>query len=135
MTTLADDTIPPRTSGLVASGNFHHPFMEALHINGSTLSSGVAWLVAIHGYAARGLPRRVHFPLFTVGTALGTATPDKMARVSPWQLFPPCSLEVTFASGLNTAITRTPLATPLILTGLSGRGRLWPVPAKVPAWR
>jgi H+/Cl- antiporter ClcA len=61
------------------------------------------------------------FPLFAVGTALGTALRLFLGDWLPMDGFPHVLFAMTFAAGLNTAITRTPVATPIILTTLCGQ--------------
>lgn len=63
------------------------------------------------------------FPLFFAGSSLGRALlsvtdislPSSLVQASPTLL---C---MCFAAGLNVSVTRTPLATPLILTTISGQ--------------
>jgi H+/Cl- antiporter ClcA len=82
---------------------------------------GVVKLFAITITLLAGFRGGFIFPLFTAGTALGTAIQMVVVPLLPAAAFPPVVFAMAFASGLNTSITRTPLSTPLILMGLSGQ--------------
>ena len=75
---------------------------------------GVAKLMSISFTVAGGLRGGYIFPLMLTGASFGTCV---------YQLFPTIPLQLCtlcMAAGLNTAITRTSLATTLILAFLSG---------------
>ena len=75
---------------------------------------GVGKLFAISFTVAGGLRGGYIFPLMLTGASFGTCV---------YQLFPSIPLQICtlcMAAGLNTAITRTSLATTLILAFLSG---------------
>lgn len=77
---------------------------------------GVAKLVAVSFTVAGGYRGGFIFPFFAAGTALGRAF---------WFLFPslsPVVCTLSIAAGINVAITRTAVSTPLILCALAGEG-------------
>ena len=80
----------------------------------TSLLTGVAKLVAISFTVSGGYRGGYIFPFFATGACLGRAI---------WFVFPYMPVQITIlcvASGLNVAITRTGLATPLILCALAG---------------
>lgn len=75
---------------------------------------GIAKLVAVSFTVAGGYRGGFIFPFFAAGAALGRAV---------WFLFPsipPVIAMLSFAAGINVAITRTVISTPLILCALAG---------------
>lgn len=75
---------------------------------------GTAKLVAVSFTVAGGYRGGFIFPFFAAGAAFGRAV---------WYLFPsipPVIAILSMAAGINVAITRTALATPLILCSLAG---------------
>lgn len=75
---------------------------------------GMAKLVAISFTVAGGYRGGFIFPFFAAGAAFGRAI---------WYIFPsipPAVAVLSVACGINVTITRTALATPLILCGLAG---------------
>ena len=77
-------------------------------------------LVAISVTLLAGFRGGFIFPLFTCGTALATAAQMLLQHVLPAASFPPVIWAMAGAAGLNTAITRTPLGSTMILAALSG---------------
>jgi H+/Cl- antiporter ClcA len=87
-----------------------------IHSFGTALTVGLAKLLAISFSVAGGYRGGYIFPLFSSGAALGRAIYFLLPTgVVPVQL---CVLCV--AAGLNVAVTRTSLSTPIILAYLSG---------------
>ncbi|CAM9243784.1 unnamed protein product, partial [Laminaria digitata] len=84
---------------------------------------GAAKLLAISCSVQTGLRGGFIFPLFFAGAAFGLGLlplaelflPDSLVHVSG------ALITMSFAAGLNVAVTRTPFASPLILTVLSGQ--------------
>lgn len=81
---------------------------------------GAAKLVAISVTLLAGFRGGFIFPLFACGTALATAAQLLLQRWLPAADFPAVLFAMAGAAGLNTAITRTPLGSTLILASLSG---------------
>lgn len=80
----------------------------------SAMLVGMAKLVAISFTVAGGYRGGFIFPFFAAGAAFGRAI---------WYIFPsipPVVAVLSVACGINVTITRTALATPLILCGLAG---------------
>ncbi|KAI0562748.1 hypothetical protein FGB62_54g15 [Gracilaria domingensis] len=75
---------------------------------------GVAKLVAISFTVAGGYRGGFIFPFFAAGAAFGRSITFLFPSI------PPVVAVLSLASGINVAITRTALATPLILCGLAG---------------
>lgn len=94
------------------------PFLGGHYSAGWYAIIAVVKLLAISITVLSGFRGGFIFPLFLVGTSLGQMVTGLHI---PWvSSLPPVLLTMCFASGLNTAITRTPLATPLILSILAG---------------
>lgn len=77
---------------------------------------GVAKLIAVSFTVSGGYRGGYIFPFFAAGAAFGRAF---------WFLFPsvsPAIAILSFAAGINVTITRTVIATPLILCSLAGEG-------------
>lgn len=77
---------------------------------------GIAKLIAVSFTVSGGYRGGYIFPFFAAGAAFGRAF---------WYLFPSVSPAIAilgFAAGINVAITRTVVATPLILCALAGEG-------------
>jgi H+/Cl- antiporter ClcA len=88
---------------------------------------GVAKLAAITTTLAAGFRGGFIFPLMLAGASLGTSlwlTASAVLPAGTMAAFPAVLFAMSFASGLNTAVTRTPLATPLILATLAGQGNV-----------
>ena len=122
--TLADDTVP--LAHIWPPGGVWGlaPFMQGRYTAWVYLAIGLVKLVAVSITLLAGFRGGFIFPLFAIGTALGTALHMALAAVLPLAGFPAVLFAMAFASGLNTAITRTPLATPLILTTLCGQANV-----------
>ncbi|CDF37125.1 unnamed protein product [Chondrus crispus] len=75
---------------------------------------GVAKLIAISFTVAGGYRGGFIFPFFAAGAAFGRAICFLFPSI------PPVVAILSVAAGINVAITRTALATPLILAGLAG---------------
>lgn len=78
--------------------------------------TGVAKLVAVSFTVAGGYRGGFIFPFFAAGSSFGRAI---------WFLFPsvsPVVVILSMAAGINVAITRTAISTPLILCSLAGEG-------------
>lgn len=80
----------------------------------SAMITGFAKLIAISFTVAGGYRGGFIFPFFCAGAAFGRAFVFVFPSVSP---IVAC---LCFAAGINVAITRTALATTIILTALSG---------------
>lgn len=82
----------------------------------SALLVGITKLIAVSFTVSGGYRGGYIFPFFAAGSAFGRAF---------WFLFPsvqPAIAILSFAAGINVAITRTVIATPLILCALAGEG-------------
>lgn len=82
----------------------------------TALLVGVAKLIAVSFTVSGGYRGGYIFPFFAAGAAFGRAF---------WFLFPSVSPAIAilcFAAGINVTITRTVIATPLILCSLAGEG-------------
>lgn len=80
----------------------------------SALIVAIAKLIAISFTVAGGYRGGFIFPFFAAGAAFGRAITFLFPSI------PPVVAILSVAAGINVAITRTALATPLILTGLAG---------------
>jgi H+/Cl- antiporter ClcA len=85
---------------------------------------GVAKLFAITVTLCAGFRGGFIFPLMTAGASIGTAIHIACVAWVPSIMddFPMVVFAMCLAGAINCAITRTPLATPLILSTLSGHG-------------
>lgn len=103
------------------------PFLAAHGGAGWFALVGIAKLAAISVTLAAGFRGGFIFPLMLAGASLGTAAHLAAAAALPADALagaPPVVFAMCAASGLTTAVTRTPLATPLILATLSGQGNV-----------
>lgn len=116
--TLADPS--RRLPHIWPSGGIHglEPFLGGHYSPGWYMIIAVAKLFAVSITVLSGFRGGFIFPLFLVGTSLGEAVQG--FHIPFISGLPPVLLAMCFAAGLNTAITRTPLATPLILSILAG---------------
>lgn len=80
----------------------------------SAVIVGVCKLIAISFTVAGGYRGGFIFPFFVAGAAFGRATTFLFPTI------PPVIAILSLAAGINVTITRTALATPLILCGLAG---------------
>lgn len=86
---------------------------------------GVAKLFAITVTLLAGFRGGFIFPLMTAGASMGISIHMVAGSLLPGatlEAFPVVLFAMSVASGINCAVTRTPLATPLILATLSGQG-------------
>jgi H+/Cl- antiporter ClcA len=120
----ADPSIPlahvwPQ-SGIWGDG----PFMQDNPSAGMYVLLGVAKLLAITVTLCAGFRGGFIFPLMTAGASIGTAIHIAGVAWFPSMMvdFPMVVFAMCLAGAINCAITRTPLATPLILSTLSGHG-------------
>ena len=97
------------------------PFMQGEWGAGLYALIGVTKLFCISVTLLAGFRGGFIFPLFSTGAALGTAMRLVIGSWLPVSMFPAVLFSMTFAAGLNTAITRTPLGTTLILATLCGQ--------------
>lgn len=81
---------------------------------------GVAKMIAISFTVAAGFRGGFIFPFFTAGAAFGKGLSYLFPNLSP------IIASLCFAAGINVSITRTALATTLILTALSGESNALP---------
>lgn len=81
---------------------------------GTAMAVGICKMIAISFTVAGGYRGGFIFPFFAAGAAFGRG----LAYVYP--NLPPSLATLSIAAGINVAITRTGLATPLILCALAG---------------
>lgn len=100
------------------------PFLEQFPGAGMHFLLGVAKLFAITVTLCAGFRGGFIFPLMTAGASIGTGIHLLGVAWFPSMMdnFPMVVFAMCLASAINCAITRTPLATPLILSTLSGHG-------------
>lgn len=100
------------------------PFLQQYPGAGMHLLLGVAKLFAITVTLCAGFRGGFIFPLMTAGASIGTAIHLVGVSWFPGAMdaFPTVVFAMCLASAINCAITRTPLASPLILSTLSGHG-------------
>jgi H+/Cl- antiporter ClcA len=86
----------------------------------SAMLLGVAKMIAISFTVAAGFRGGFIFPFFAAGAAFGKGLTHVIPGLSP------TIATLCFAAGINVSITRTSLATTLILTALAGEGNALP---------
>lgn len=89
-------------------------FGMSMETFGEAMAIGVAKMVAISFTVAAGYRGGFIFPFFAAGASFGRAL------VFLFPNLPPALACLSIAAGINVAITRTGLATPLILCALAG---------------
>ncbi|KAK9821879.1 hypothetical protein WJX74_008487 [Apatococcus lobatus] len=94
------------------------PFLQGEYTWWLFMLIGLAKLLTICLTVLSGFRGGFIFPLFFAGVAFGKGF--ALMPLAAFGSFPPVLFGMTIAAGLNTAITRTPLATTLILSVLSG---------------
>lgn len=95
------------------------PFQQNHYTPQLLLVIAVVKLITVSVTVNSGFRGGFIFPLFMAGTSLGLAI-THIPGMPFLQGLPDVVVAMTMAAGLNTAITRTPFATSLILTALSG---------------
>ncbi|KAL3161825.1 hypothetical protein ABBQ38_008915 [Trebouxia sp. C0009 RCD-2024] len=95
------------------------PFQQGHYTPVLLLVIAVVKLITVSVTVLSGFRGGFIFPLFLAGTSLGLAI-THVPSMPFLQGLPDVMVAMTMAAGLNTAITRTPFATSLILTALSG---------------
>ncbi|CAD7697947.1 unnamed protein product, partial [Ostreobium quekettii] len=119
MKTLADNSLP--LWHIWPKGGFYgtEKFLNGHYTLWSWLLVAFFKLLAISITVLSGFRGGFIFPLFYAGASLGHGLAD-IPGIPFVSGLPPVITAMAMSAGLNTAITRTPFATTLILTTLSG---------------